>query len=644
MDVGRFVRLYVRCSCGSGLFPQPLSCKRPVSQVLGCRIWPYPQGGCTYACTQDTLFAAYTAAKKSRRRRRATIWPPEKDRAYCLKMAIAITEDHRALAETASDFLAKHDSRGAARTLLEAEKEELPPFWGDLASLGWLGLHLPESMGGSGYGLPELIVVVEELGRAVTPGPFVPTVIASAVIDAVGSDELKAKWLPGLADGSVCGGVALTSDITVSGGTAAGTAPAVLGGGLANVLVLPAGDDAIVVDASDGGVTIQVPKNLDPTRRCARVTLDGAAVDVIPGGRRVLVDLGRLLVAAEAVGVATECTEQAADYAKVARAVRAADRHLPGGQAPLRQHGRGVRVGHRRRVGRGAGGGRGRGTTDLRRRGGRHAGARGRRRVRQPQHAGARRHRHHVGARCARLHAAGDRARGRRRQRGRGTRRHGSCAAWGASGAHHRPAARGRADARRGAGVRGAGEGPRRGGAARGADRVRLRDAALAQALGARRRRGGAARDRAGVQGGGRDEAAVLHHRVGDPHVDPACNGGPGGPLGAAGAAPGGHLVPALQRARRRKRRGGRQDAGHPRRGRLARQRPEGVDERRALRVVRPRDDPHRPRRPQAQGHHDDGHRHARGRRRGAALEDDDRASRSSTRCSSTTSSCPTTT
>jgi alkylation response protein AidB-like acyl-CoA dehydrogenase len=262
------------------------------------------------------LFAAYTAAKKSRRRRRATIWPPEKDRAYCLKMAIAITEDHRALAETASDFLAKHDSRGAARTLLEAEKEELPPFWADLASLGWLGLHLPESMGGSGYGLPELIVVVEELGRAVTPGPFVPTVIASAVIDAVGSDALKAKWLPGLADGSVCGGVALTSDITVAGGTAAGTAPAVLGGGLANVLVLPAGDDAIVVDASAGGVTIQMPKNLDPTRRCARVTLDGAAVEVIPGGRRVLVDLGRLLVAAEAVGVATECTEQAADYAK----------------------------------------------------------------------------------------------------------------------------------------------------------------------------------------------------------------------------------------------------------------------------------------------------------------------------------------
>ena len=232
-------------------------------------------------------------------------------------MSIAITEDHRALGQTASDFLAKHDSRGAARALLEAETETVPAFWGDLAPLGWLGVHLPEARGGSGFGLPELVVVVEELGRAVAPGPFVPTVIASAVVNEVGPDDLAARLLPGLADGSVLGGVGLTSDLTVRDGRAAGTAPAVLGGGLANVLVLPAGDDAIVVDTAAGGVTVAVPANLDPTRRSARVTLDGAPVVVIPGGRQVLVDLARLLVAAEATGVATECTEQAAAYAKV---------------------------------------------------------------------------------------------------------------------------------------------------------------------------------------------------------------------------------------------------------------------------------------------------------------------------------------
>ena len=232
-------------------------------------------------------------------------------------MSIAITEDHRALGQTASDFLAKHDSRGAARELLEADTEALPAFWGDLASLGWLGLHLPEDKGGSGFGLPELVVVTEELGRSVTPGPFVPTVIASAVIDAVGSADLAARLLPGLADGSVLGGVALTSDITVSGGKAAGTATAVLGGGQAHVLVLPAGDDAIVVDAGAAGVAVEVPDNLDPTCRSARVRLTGAPAEVIAGARHVLVDLARLVAAAEAVGIATECTEQAAAYAKV---------------------------------------------------------------------------------------------------------------------------------------------------------------------------------------------------------------------------------------------------------------------------------------------------------------------------------------
>jgi 3-oxochol-4-en-24-oyl-CoA dehydrogenase len=232
-------------------------------------------------------------------------------------MPIAITEDHRALGQTASDFLAKHDSRGAARLLLESDTETLPSFWGDIADLGWLGLHLPEQYGGSGFGLPELVVVVEELGRALTPGPFVPTVIASAVIDAAGSDELAAQLLPGLADGTTFGGVALESDITVRDGRAAGTAPAVLGGGLAHILVLPAGNDVIVVDTSADGVQVEVPPNLDPTRRAARVTLDGAPCEVIGGGRRALVDLARLVVAAEATGIATECTEQAAAYAKV---------------------------------------------------------------------------------------------------------------------------------------------------------------------------------------------------------------------------------------------------------------------------------------------------------------------------------------
>ena len=230
-------------------------------------------------------------------------------------MSIAITDDHRALADTVADFVVKRDARGAGRDLLEAGDETLPGFWNELVGLGWLGLHIPEEHGGSGYGLEELVVVVEELGRAVAPVPFVPTVIASAVIAAAGDDDLKARWLPGLADGSVLAAVAPGASVTVDGGTASGSAGSVLGGGFAQLLLVAAGDDVAVVEVGDG-VTVEAAPNLDTTRRSARVTIDGAAATVIPGASRVLTDLSRVIWSAEAVGVARECTDLAAAYAK----------------------------------------------------------------------------------------------------------------------------------------------------------------------------------------------------------------------------------------------------------------------------------------------------------------------------------------
>ncbi|HEX5189383.1 MAG TPA: acyl-CoA dehydrogenase [Streptosporangiaceae bacterium] len=232
-------------------------------------------------------------------------------------MSIAIADEHRALAQTVSDFLDKHGARAAARALLTAETEELPSFWSELSGLGWLGLHLPEEHGGSGFGLPELVIVAEEMGRAVAPGPFVPTVIASAVLAAAGSAQAQARLLPGLADGHLVGAVALGGDVRVSGGRASGPAGVVLGGHLADVLLVVTGDDVAIIDAHGDGVTVTVPANLDPARRAARVTLDGASAEVMPGARQVLTDLARTILAAEATGVARECTDSASAYAKV---------------------------------------------------------------------------------------------------------------------------------------------------------------------------------------------------------------------------------------------------------------------------------------------------------------------------------------
>ena len=232
-------------------------------------------------------------------------------------MSIAITEDHRSLADTASDFLAKRGSRGAARELLDGAAEGRPPFWDDLAGLGWLGLHIAEEHGGSGFGFPELVVVVEELGRAIAPGPFVPTVIASATIAATGDDGVQGQHLPGLADGSTTAAVALAGSVEIRDGAAHGSAGVVLGAALADLLLVTAGDDVAIVDARGAGVSIATPTNIDPTRTSSRVTLDGAAATVLPGAASILLGYARVLFSAEATGVARECTQQAVDYAKV---------------------------------------------------------------------------------------------------------------------------------------------------------------------------------------------------------------------------------------------------------------------------------------------------------------------------------------
>ena len=232
-------------------------------------------------------------------------------------MPIALTDDHRELGDVARSFLTAQKARWAARELLDADEETRPPFWRELAELGWLGLHVDEAYGGSGFGLPELVVVIDELGRAVAPGPFVPTVVVSAVLAAAGTEEQKARLLPGLVDGTLAGAVGFGGNLAVSGGTAAGDAGVVLGAGLADVLLLAAGDDVALVERGADGVSVEVPGNLDRTRRSGRVTLAGAAVEVLPGARDTALAHARTLFSAEAVGGASDCVDAAVEYAKV---------------------------------------------------------------------------------------------------------------------------------------------------------------------------------------------------------------------------------------------------------------------------------------------------------------------------------------
>jgi alkylation response protein AidB-like acyl-CoA dehydrogenase len=231
-------------------------------------------------------------------------------------MAIGIAEEHGELAAVAADFMKRHGGRESARLALEATDELLPAFWDDLRAVGWLGLHLPEQYGGSGYGLAELVVVVEELGSSMAAGPYVPSVIAGAVIADAAPEELRQRLLPGLADGSLIAGIALDSELELRDGLVFGSVSAVVSGGQASVFVLPLGDDVVVLEQASGGIEAAVPKNLDPSRRSAQLTIEGTKAQVLVGARRSLVDVSRLIFAAEAVGLAQSCVEQASAYAK----------------------------------------------------------------------------------------------------------------------------------------------------------------------------------------------------------------------------------------------------------------------------------------------------------------------------------------
>ncbi|WP_102141417.1 acyl-CoA dehydrogenase [Mycobacterium hubeiense] len=237
------------------------------------------------------------------------------------KSALAITDEHRDLADAAIGQLQRLNSLAAARATLDGGSAHPAEIWSAGAELGWNGLAIAEEHGGSGFGLAELAVVLEVQGRELTPGPFLPTVAAAVVIDRCAPDSVRAQLLAGLADGSTVAALGLSGSVTVDGdGVVGGESPAVLGAPDADVLVIAAGDDVVVLDANADGVTVTALESLDPTRSVGTVTLRAVAVPaerVLRGAARRARTVFRILASAEAAGVAWASLEMAVEYAKV---------------------------------------------------------------------------------------------------------------------------------------------------------------------------------------------------------------------------------------------------------------------------------------------------------------------------------------
>jgi alkylation response protein AidB-like acyl-CoA dehydrogenase len=244
-------------------------------------------------------------------------------------MALALTEEHIQLAESVRAWAARNSPPGTVRAAADgkdsggaAYRDVLGP---GLAEQGLLGLHVPEADGGQGFGLPELAIAIEELGRALVPGAFVPTTLASAALVAAGA---SGKLLAGLADGTRSAAIALDAQLEASeeadgGLILSGSAGHVLGAGAADLVIVPARTGAgtrwLAVDA--GILDITPVDSLDLTRRFGTVHADRVPVPadrVLTGlSTELVTNLAAVLLSAEAVGIADWAVHTAAEYAKI---------------------------------------------------------------------------------------------------------------------------------------------------------------------------------------------------------------------------------------------------------------------------------------------------------------------------------------
>jgi alkylation response protein AidB-like acyl-CoA dehydrogenase len=118
-------------------------------------------------------------------------------------MDLGLSEEQELLKNSARDFLEKECPETYVRQMEEDEKGFSPEVWRKMADLGWQGLMIPEEQGGAGFGFLDLVVLLEEFGRALVPGPFIPTQIAATAIMEGGSDQQKKDVLSKVASGDL---------------------------------------------------------------------------------------------------------------------------------------------------------------------------------------------------------------------------------------------------------------------------------------------------------------------------------------------------------------------------------------------------------------------------------------------------------
>ena len=204
-----------------------------------------------------------------------------------------MTDEQEALRDTVRTLLTREGDTRSAMASSSGYDEKL---WARLCDLGVAGLHVPEELGGAGASFRETRIVLAELGRFLTPGPLLGSVLASSALLSAGAGSLLGE----IAEGSVIPSLVW--------------GPYALNAQVADVFLVPREDGLYAVPATEASIT---PCGvMDPTRRLATVSVAGSGERVgVPDLARVR-DVACAALAAESAGAAARCLELTVSYAK----------------------------------------------------------------------------------------------------------------------------------------------------------------------------------------------------------------------------------------------------------------------------------------------------------------------------------------
>lgn len=238
-----------------------------------------------------------------------------------------LSEEQEMLRDMARDWATNESPVTAFRKLRASCETFDRDAWKTMAGMGWTGVIIPEAHGGSDFGWLSMGLVIEELGKTLTASPLVASTAAASAIILGGSDEQKAKWLPGIASGEIIATLAIDEGprhdpqkltARVSDGKLSGTKAFVAEADAADLFVVAAAEGLFLVERGDG-VLVELRKLVDQ-RGHGEVTFTGAAAEKLAGGGDKLLDdildRARILTACEMLGMAQQVFDLTLDYLK----------------------------------------------------------------------------------------------------------------------------------------------------------------------------------------------------------------------------------------------------------------------------------------------------------------------------------------